>query len=86
MGEPVQVSGERGDLYIVKKGEWIFDIIRAHYAVSDKDARMILNEIKKANQSLANSNIIYPGQKILLPPREDIEKIIQFKPREMQNK
>jgi len=78
MGNEVKVSGERGDLYIVKEGEWIFDIIRAHYAVSDRDIRRVLNEIKKVNQALANSNIIYPGQKILLPPREDIEKIVQF--------
>jgi len=62
-----KVSRENFDTYIVKEGEWLFDIIRRHYGVSTEGVSIYLKEIRKFNPEIEDSNIVYPGQKLLLP-------------------
>ena len=70
VGQASKVTDKRIDTYIVKKDEWIFDIIRRECGSSDKEILRVLKLIKGLNPELKNSNIIYPGQKLLLPKRE----------------
>lgn len=76
MGTSTAVSPETIDVYIVKKGEWIFDIVRRHYGVSGTVVPEIIAFIKDLNPELINSDVVYPGQKLLLPPKETIKKLV----------
>jgi len=70
VGQPSKVTEKRIDIYIVKKDDWIFDIIRRECRSSDKEILRLLKLIKRLNPELKNTNIIHPGQKLLLPKRE----------------
>jgi tetratricopeptide (TPR) repeat protein len=70
VGQTSKVTEKKFDTYIVKKDEWIFDIIRRELGSSDKEILRSLKLIKRLNPELKNTNIIYPGQKLLLPKRE----------------
>ena len=72
-------SGETEDIYIVKKGDWVFDIVRKYYGASDAVVPGILNVIKDLNPELKKSDVVYPGQKLLLPVKETIEKLVSVK-------
>jgi tetratricopeptide (TPR) repeat protein len=74
IGQISKVTEKRFDTYIVKKDEWIFDIIRRECGSSDKEILRSLKLIKRLNPELKNTNIIYPGQKLLLPKKEVAEK------------
>ncbi|MBN2514491.1 MAG: tetratricopeptide repeat protein [Deltaproteobacteria bacterium] len=74
VGQTSKVTEKRIDTYIVKKDDWIFDIIRRKCGTSDKEILRSLKLIKRLNPELKNTNIIYPGQKLLLPKREVPEK------------
>ena len=64
------VSKEKPDTYIVKKDEWIFDIIRKKFGGSDKKILKILEQIKRLNPEIKDLHRICPGQKLLLPGTE----------------
>jgi len=66
-GQPSKVSGEKIDTYIVKDGEWIFDIIRREYGASDEEISRLLELIKSLNPGIEDTNIIHSGQKLMLP-------------------
>lgn len=74
MGTSAAVSRETEDIYIVKKGEWIFEIVRKYYGVSDTFVPDILKIIEELNPEMMNSDFVYPGQKLLIPSRESIKK------------
>ncbi|TFG93846.1 MAG: LysM domain-containing protein [Syntrophobacterales bacterium] len=63
----VGVSRRHAEPYTVKKGEYLFEIIRGKYNVSGGDIYEILKLVKRFNPQLKNMNVIYPGQKLLLP-------------------
>ena len=67
VGQSSKVQGEKVDTYIVKKDDWIFDIIRTKYGTSDNEISKLLELIKRLNPGMKDTNIIYPGQKLLLP-------------------
>lgn len=67
VGQPSKVSEEQNDIYIVKDGEWIFDIIRREYGASDKEISGLLELIKGLNPGIEDTNIIHSGQKLVLP-------------------
>jgi len=64
------VSKEKPDTYIVKKDEWIFDIIRKKFGGSDKKILKILEQVKHLNPEIKDLHRICPGQKLLLPGKE----------------
>ena len=63
----VGVSRHYADPYIVKKGEYLFEIIRGKYNVSEGDIYRILELVKRFNPQMKDMNVLYPGQKLLLP-------------------
>jgi len=69
IGQPSKVSEEKNDIYIVKKGEWIFDIIRREYGASDEEISRLLEVIKNLNPEIEDTNIIHSGQKLVLPEK-----------------
>lgn len=60
------VSQQKARPYVVKKGEWLFDIMRHQLGISSHRFSLI----KKFNPQLKNLNKIYPGQIIMLPDKE----------------
>ncbi|MBW2631035.1 MAG: LysM peptidoglycan-binding domain-containing protein [Deltaproteobacteria bacterium] len=69
----VGVSRHQSDTYIVKKNEWLLNIIQKKYDVSKREAYRILKLVKRFNPELRNMNVIYPGQKLLLPRKRSSE-------------
>ncbi|MDO9515687.1 MAG: LysM peptidoglycan-binding domain-containing protein [Syntrophales bacterium] len=65
----VGVSRHHADPYIVKKHEHLFEIIRKNYNVSEEDIGQILELVKRFNPELKDINIVYPGQRLLLPQK-----------------
>jgi len=63
------ISQEKLDTYVVKKGDWIFDIIRKNFGGSEKDIVKILQQVKHLNPKIKNLHKIAPGQKIVLPQK-----------------
>jgi len=66
------VLKEKPDTYIVKKDEWIFDIIRKKFGGSDKEILKILEQVKRLNPEIKDLHRICPGQKLLLPEKETL--------------
>jgi len=60
------VSQEKTRSYTVKKGEWLFDIMRNELGITSHRFSII----KKLNPQLRNLNAIYPGQIIKLPEKD----------------
>ena len=71
----VGVSRHQADTYVVKKDEWLLDIIRKKYDVSEKEAYRILKLVKRFNPELNDMNAIYPGQKLLFPRKRSSEAV-----------
>ncbi|MCK4534023.1 MAG: LysM peptidoglycan-binding domain-containing protein, partial [Syntrophobacterales bacterium] len=69
----VGVSKHQTDTYVVKKNEWLLNIIQKKYDVSKKEAYRILKLVKRVNPELRDMNVIYPGQKLLLPRKRSSE-------------
>ena len=54
--------------YVVKRGDYIFKILRTKGVVSTrKEFIRILEVLKKLNPSLTNVDLIHPGQQLLIP-------------------
>jgi len=51
----------------VKKGDHLWEILRQRGLLKKRTIREILSTLKKLNRSLTNLDLIYPGQKILIP-------------------
>ena len=75
MGTSAAVVPDAEEVYIVKKGEWIFDIVRKYYGVSDAVVPGIITVMKTLNPELHSSDVVYPGQKLVLPSKETIETL-----------
>ncbi|MBN2538472.1 MAG: LysM peptidoglycan-binding domain-containing protein, partial [Deltaproteobacteria bacterium] len=71
----VGVSKDQSDAYIVKKNEWLFDIIQRRYQVSKSEVLRILELVKNFNPQLKDLDAIYPGQKLLLPKKRSSEAL-----------
>jgi len=57
---------------MVKKNDCLFKIIKKKYEVSKKEAYGILKLVKLDNPELKDINVIYPGQRILLPSKKRV--------------
>ena len=66
----VGVSRHNADPYIVKKGECLFNIVRENYAVSKGETFRLLKLVGHFNPQLKDINVIYPGQRLLLPRKK----------------
>ncbi len=66
----IAVLEEKPGTYIVKKDEWIFDIIRKKFGGSDKEILKILEQVKHLNPEIKDLHRICPGQKLLLPGKD----------------
>jgi len=53
--------------YTVKKGDCVSYIIQDQLGVSSADIYRMLHDVKTLNPNIEDLNIIYPGQKLLLP-------------------
>jgi len=71
----VGVSKHQADTYVVKKDEWLLDIIRKKYDVSKGEAYRLLKLVKRFNPELNDMNAIYPGQKLLFPRKRSSETV-----------
>ncbi len=60
------ISDQKLQPYVVKKGEWLFDIMRNQLGITSHRFTII----KKLNPQLKNLNKIYPGQVIMLPEKD----------------
>ncbi len=69
----VGVSKHQTDTYVVKKNEWLLNIIQNKYDVSKEEAYRILKLVKRFNPELIDMSVIYPGQKLLLPRKRSSE-------------
>jgi len=69
----VGVSRHQADVYMVKKNDCLFKIIKKKYEVSKKEGHRILELVKYFNPQLKDLNVIYPGQKLLLPRKRPPE-------------
>jgi LysM repeat protein len=64
------ISKKKLDTYTVKKGDWIFNIIRQKFGGTEKDILKILKQVKRLNPKIENLHKIDPGQKLILPSEE----------------
>ncbi len=64
-----QINGRRiyGESYTVKKGDYIYKILKKQGIADRKRLSEILQLLKELNPSLSNLDIIYPGQTIVIP-------------------
>jgi len=76
IGETPTVKDDKYEIYIVKKNEWLFDIIRNHYGVSNENITKIIEVLQRLNPELKNSFVIYPGQKLMIPTKESVEGLL----------
>lgn len=60
------VSDKKLQRYVVKKGEWLFEIMRSQMGITSHRFSIV----KKLNPQLKNLNRIYPGQIIMLPEKD----------------
>ncbi|MDI6776481.1 MAG: LysM domain-containing protein [Syntrophales bacterium] len=65
--QKVAVPKERTQTYMVKKGDWIIDIIRRQLNVKGIEAFKTVRLVKQLNPRIRNLNRIYPGQVLKLP-------------------
>jgi hypothetical protein len=64
------ISKKKLDTYTVKKGDWIFNVIRQKFGGTEKDILKILQQVQRLNPKIKNLHKINPGQKLILPPKE----------------
>lgn len=56
------------ETYSVQKGDYVYQILRQKGLLKKRrNIREILTTLKKLNRSLTNLDLIYPGQKIIIP-------------------
>ncbi|MDD5711909.1 MAG: hypothetical protein PHY31_04025 [Smithellaceae bacterium] len=68
--EKTALSRQKAGIYIVKKGDWVTNIIRRELGIKAKtEWPRMYRLIKKMNPQIKDLNRIYPGQKIKLPLR-----------------
>jgi LysM repeat protein len=65
------ISDKKLQPYVVKKGEWLFEIMRSQMGITSHRFSII----KKLNPQLKNLNKIYPGQIIMLPEKDPTRSI-----------
>lgn len=55
------------ETYTVKKGDHLWQLLRERGLLEKKNLPELLAALKKLNASFANLNLIYPGEKIVIP-------------------
>lgn len=70
----VGVSRHHADAYVVKKGECLFNIVRRNYAVSRTETFRLLKLVGDLNPQIRDINVIYPGQRVLLPRKRSSDE------------
>jgi hypothetical protein len=55
------------ETYKVEKGEWIWQIFREKGLLEKQNLRELLSMLKTLNKDLANLDVIYPNQEIVIP-------------------
>lgn len=67
--EIIEVEGEKvlTETYTVEKGDRIWQLFRERDLLRKRNLRQLLSTLKKLNSSLTNLDLIYPGQKIIIP-------------------
>lgn len=53
--------------YSVKEGDYVWNILRNRGLLEKRNLNEILSVLKKLNSSLTNIDLIYPGEKIIIP-------------------
>lgn len=66
------ISKKKLDTYIVRKGDWIFNIIRQKFGASEKEIVKILERVKQLNPEIKDIHRISPGQELILPNRDTL--------------
>jgi LysM repeat protein len=51
----------------IKKGEWIWKILREKGLLENRNLAELIATLKKLNRSLTNLDLIHPGKKIIIP-------------------
>jgi len=69
------VSRDHADVYVVKKGECLFDIVRSNYAVSRTETFRLLELVGELNPQIRDINVIYPGQRVFLPRKRSSDEV-----------
>ncbi|MBN2284196.1 MAG: LysM peptidoglycan-binding domain-containing protein [Deltaproteobacteria bacterium] len=77
-------SEQSFETYVVKRGDRLIRIIEERFDLSAGDTMEVLKEVKRLNPQIMNINLIYPGEKILLPrelppieaAKEEIREIV----------
>ena len=64
-----EIEGQKvlGETYEVAEGDHIWSLLRKRGLLQDKNLPQILAMLKKLNASLSNLDLIYPGQRIIIP-------------------
>jgi LysM repeat protein len=63
----LETSGAPYERYVVKKGDYLWKILRDKGLITGPDIGELLIAIKGMNRSLRNLDLIHPGQTILIP-------------------
>ena len=74
MGGGPAFTERSSPVYVVREGDRIFDVIRREFGSSGKEAYKILELIKQLNPMMEDSNMVYPGQRLNLPGKEEVER------------
>jgi LysM repeat protein len=56
-------------VYIIKKGDSIIKIVSSQLRISLEESRNMLKTVRRLNPGISNLNMIYPGQKIIIPSK-----------------
>ena len=67
--EIIEVEGKKilTEPYTVKKGDYLWSILRQKGLLDKRNSNEIISLLKKLNPSLKDLNLIYPGEKIIVP-------------------
>ena len=55
------------ETHTVKKGDWLWQVFREKGLLKKKNLPQLLSILKQLNSSLANLDLIHPGEKIIIP-------------------
>lgn len=80
------ISKKKLDTYTVKKGEWIFNIIRQKFGGTEKDILEILKQVERLNPKIKNLHRVNPGQELILPSKELLHDKYTFSKKQTKGK
>ena len=62
------------ELYTIKEGEWLWKVFREQYRIPSEQMGKIFSALKRLNPAIQNTDMVFPGQKILFPLIEEMKK------------